>query len=54
MIWMLTGVGVRDLIDFIRIKPDFSLATVEDRGCEAFLVAQVDPINITISQYQVK
>lgn len=45
---MLTGVGVGDFIDLVRVEPNFTLATVEDRGCEAFLVAQVDPINIQI------
>lgn len=42
-LFVLTRVGIGDLVDFIRIEPDFSLAAVEDRGGQTFLVAQVDP-----------
>ena len=34
---VLAGVRHRDLIDLIRIQPDFTLAALEDRGGEALL-----------------
>jgi hypothetical protein len=40
----LTGVGVRDLADLIRIKPDLSLSAAHDGGRQALLSGEVDPI----------
>lgn len=39
----LAGVGVRDLVDFVRVEPDLALSTVGDGGREALLRAEIDP-----------
>lgn len=41
---VLTRVGVADLVDFIWVKPDLSLAAAENACCEAFLGTKIDPI----------
>jgi hypothetical protein len=33
----LTGIGVGDFVDFIRVEPDLALATANYRGGEALL-----------------
>jgi hypothetical protein len=39
----LAGVGIGDLVDFIRIEPDLALAAA-DNGCrQALLSSKVDP-----------
>lgn len=40
----LAGVGVGDLVDLVRVKPDLALATADHGGREALLGAKVDPI----------
>jgi len=40
----LTGVGVRDLVDFVGIEPDLALAAADDRRGEALLSTEVDPV----------
>ena len=39
----LTRVGVGDFVNFIWVKPDLTLAAANDRSCESFLSAQIDP-----------
>lgn len=39
----LAGVGIRDFIDFIRIKPDFTLAAPNDGCGKSLLGSKVDP-----------
>jgi len=38
----LARVGVRDLTDLVRIKPDLSLSTAYDGGRQALLSGKVD------------
>lgn len=33
----LAGIGVRDLVDFVRVEPDFALAAANNRGGQALL-----------------
>ena len=40
----LAGVGVGDLVDLVGVEPDFALAAPGDRGREALLCAEVDPV----------
>lgn len=40
----LTGVGVRDLADFVGIEPDLALAAPNNGRSEALLSAEVDPV----------
>ena len=40
----LAGVGIGDFVDFIRIEPNLALSTACNRGSEAFLSSQVDPV----------
>jgi len=35
----LAGVGVADLVDFVGVEPDLTLATADDRGRQALLCA---------------
>jgi len=39
----LAGIGVRDLVDFVGVKPDLALATADDGSGEALLGTEVDP-----------
>ena len=39
----LAGVGVGDLVDFVRVQPDLALAAVSHGGRQALLGAKVDP-----------
>jgi len=39
----LTGVRVRDFVDFIRIEPNLTLTAAYHGRCEAFLSAKIDP-----------
>ena len=39
----LAGIGVADLVDFVGVEPDLSLAAADDRGREALLSTKVDP-----------
>ena len=39
----LTGVGVRDLVDFVGVEPDLALAAADDRRGQALLSTEVDP-----------
>ena len=39
----LTRVGIADLVDFVRIKPDLALSTADDRRCKALLSLKIDP-----------
>jgi hypothetical protein len=40
----LAGVGIRDFADLIGIKPDLSLSASDDRGRQALLSGEIDPI----------
>lgn len=40
----LTRVGIADLVDLVRIQPDFALATAHHRRGEALLSPEVDPV----------
>jgi len=40
----LSGIGVGDLVDFVRIKPDLALAAANDGRSQALLGAKIDPI----------
>ncbi len=40
----LTGVGVGDLAGLIGIEPDLAFSAAYDRGGQAFLGGEVDPI----------
>ena len=33
----LTGIGIRDLIDFIRVEPNFALSATSNGGGESLL-----------------
>ena len=39
----LTGVGIGDFADFIRIQPDLTLSASHHGGCETLLSAEIDP-----------
>ena len=39
----LTGVGIRDFVHFIGIKPDFALAAPRNGGGKALLRTEVNP-----------
>ena len=39
----LTGVGVRDLVDLVRVEPDLALSAADNGRREALLRAEVDP-----------
>jgi len=39
----LAGVGVGDLVHFVRVEPDLALTAVGHGGREALLSAKVDP-----------
>lgn len=45
----LAGVGVADLVDLVGIEPDLVLATANDRGGQALLSTEVDPVRATLS-----
>lgn len=45
----LTGVGVRDLVHFVRVQPDLALATVGDGRRQTLLGAKVDPAENVLS-----
>lgn len=40
----LTGVGVGDFVDLVGIEPDLVLAAADDRGGQALLGGEVDPV----------
>ena len=40
----LAGVGIGDFVDFIRIKPDLTLAAPNDRCGKSLLSSKVDPV----------
>ena len=40
----LTGVGIGDFVDFVRVQPDLALAAANDRGGQALLCSKVDPV----------
>ena len=40
----LAGIGIGDFVDFVRVQPDFALATANHGGCEALLRPEIDPI----------
>lgn len=40
----LTGVGIGDFAGLIRIEPDLALSAADDRGRQALLGGEVDPI----------
>ena len=42
----LAGVGVGDLVYFVRVEPDFALAAADDGGGETLLGAEIDPGDI--------
>lgn len=44
----LAGVGIRDFADFIRIQPDLALSASNDRGRQALLSSEIDPIMKTV------
>ena len=41
----LTGVCVRDFVDFVRVEPDLALAAAGDRRRKALLSAKVHPVS---------
>lgn len=44
---ILTRVGIGDLIDLVRVKPDLSLTTLKDASSQALLTTQVHPVDIS-------
>lgn len=42
----LSGIGVGDLIDFIRVEPDLTLATTNHGGSQSLLSRKVDPVRL--------
>lgn len=40
----LAGIGVGDLVDFVRVEPDLAFPAADDRGGEPLLGAKVDPV----------
>ena len=42
--YRLAGVCVGDLVDLVRVEPDFTLAASDDRCGEALLSAEIDPV----------
>ena len=40
----LAGVGIGDFVDFIGIKPDLAFSTACNRGGEALLSSEIDPV----------
>lgn len=48
----LAGVGVGDLVDLVRVKPDLTLAAADHGGGEALLGAKVDPVGRGRSQFR--
>lgn len=47
----LAGVGVGDLADLVGVEPDLVLAAANDRGGQALLSSQVDPVDRKISPF---
>lgn len=45
----LARVCVGDLVDFVRVQPDFALTAARHGGCQALLRAKIDPTEITWS-----
>jgi len=43
----LTGVGVGDFVDLVRVEPDLALTAAGHGGGKAFLSAEIDPANMT-------
>ena len=41
----LAGVGVGDLGRLVRVEPDLALTTADDRGGQALLSSQIDPVS---------
>jgi hypothetical protein len=48
----LAGVGVGDLADLVGVEPDLVLAAADDRGGQALLGTQVDPVEERIKGQQ--
>lgn len=48
----LAGVGVGNLVDFVRIEPDLTLATAGHRSRQALLRTEIDPDIGMICQQQ--
>lgn len=42
----LARVCVGDLVDFVRVQPDFALTAARHGGCQALLRAKIDPTEI--------
>lgn len=42
----LAGVGVRDLVDFVRVEPDLALSATDNGRRKALLRAEIDPVHI--------
>ena len=42
--YCLAGVGIGDFVDFIGIEPDLALSTACNRGGEALLSSEIDPV----------
>lgn len=40
----LTGVGIGDFVDFIRVEPDLALPAADNRGGQTLLSSKVDPV----------
>jgi hypothetical protein len=47
----LTGVGIGDLVDFVRVEPDLATAAAHDGRRKAFLGAKIDPNKAIILAY---
>lgn len=47
----LSGVGIGDFVDFVRVEPDLALTAADDRRGEALLSTEVDPIERPCYQY---
>lgn len=43
----LTGVGVGDFVDLVRVKPDLALTAAGYGRGETFLGAEIDPVSMT-------
>jgi hypothetical protein len=44
----LSGVGVRDFVDFVGVQPDLALAAADDGRRQALLSTEIDPIFLCI------
>lgn len=42
----LTGVGIGDFVNLVRVEPDLALAAAGDRRSETLLGAKIDPNNL--------